>query len=215
MAKTISERKPVVALEFFSTVILRTVARILAGKELCRDPVFLNATNSYIAGNFMLGTLMLHMPFGATIRDMIAWPLCKYHQRTRQQRLLDIIKPVVAKRMQEESLGTLDESEFDGITMTLKLLREFPLAEGSDVSPTHTIAHEIRQLMWAAGQSPAITLTSMLFRLLSEPKYIEPLRKEAQEAVAKHGWNDDILNELPLQDSYIREVHRMQPLFTR
>ncbi|OCL14896.1 cytochrome P450, partial [Glonium stellatum] len=201
-----------VALEFFSAIILRTVARILAGKELCRDPAFLDATTSYIAGNFMLGTLMLHLPFKACIRDFLAWPLCKYHAKTRQQRLLDIIKPIVTKRMQEERLGTLDTTEFDGISVTLKLLKDFPLDK--NVSQTHTIAHEIRQLMWAAGQSPAITLTSMLFRLLSEPAYIEPLRKEAQAAVAKHGWNDEILRELPLQDSYIREVHRMQPLFT-
>lgn len=56
-------------------------------------------------------------------------------------------------------------------------------------------------------------ITQMLFHILDDPSYLEPLRREAEEAIAKHGWSEKIINSLPLQDSFIRENNRMYPIF--
>ncbi|KAL9119449.1 MAG: hypothetical protein Q9187_003996, partial [Circinaria calcarea] len=54
----------------------------------------------------------------------------------------------------------------------------------------------------------------MLFLILEDPSYLEPLRREVDDAIAKHGWSEKIINSLPLQDSFIREVNRMYPIFS-
>ena len=56
-------------------------------------------------------------------------------------------------------------------------------------------------------------ITQMLFHILNDPSYLELLRREAEDAIAKHGWSEKIINSLPLQDSFIREINRMYPIF--
>lgn len=209
------ESKSFNALTVMTSVSLRTMTRIIAGKELSRNEAFLNATTAYFDGNFLTGFLMLKMPFRGFLRDLLAWPLWKYHQHFRQYRLIEMIKPFIAKRMEDHKLGTYNNTEFDAVQCTLNILHEFPLDGHHRNTPLHTLSHETLQLIWASGQSPAISVTTMLFKLLEEQSYIAPLREEAQAAINKHGWNDPIFNELPKLDSFIRETHRLHPAFSR
>ncbi|KAI4858860.1 cytochrome P450 [Hypoxylon rubiginosum] len=208
------ESKSFNALTVMTSVSLRTMTRIIAGKELSRNEAFLNATTAYFDGNFLTGFLMLKMPFRGFLRDLLAWPLWKYHQHFRQYRLIEMIKPFIAKRMEDHKLGTYNNTEFDAVQCTLNILHEFPLDGHHRNTPLHTLSHETLQLIWASGQSPAISVTTMLFKLLEEQSYIAPLREEAQAAINKHGWNDPIFNELPKLDSFIRETHRLHPAFS-
>jgi hypothetical protein len=207
------EPKEVLALETLTSISLRIVARFIAGKELSRDQSFLDATNASFGGNFLVGFFMLHFPCRGIIRDIVAWPLWKYHKIFRQQRLIEIIKPVMAKRMLAHNDAVSEDAEYDAIQTLLDLLPEFPLDEDATNSPVHTLSHEILQLVWAAGQSPAISIAAVLFKLLDEPSYIQVLRNESQTTVEKNGWSDQILNELPVLDSFIRETHRVHPAF--
>lgn len=209
------ESKALPALDFLTAISLRTMTRIVAGKELARDEKFLKATTNYLNGNFMIGFIMLNLPFGRTVNDLLAWPLYKYHQHFRQQYVINMIKPFVTKRMEEHRLGTHEKREFDTIRATLNLLHEFPFDANARDSPAHTLSHETLQLVWAGGQSPAISAGSIVFKLLEEPAYIDPLREEAQAAIDRHGWADAIFNELPKLDSFIRETHRLHPVFSR
>ncbi|KAF2265004.1 cytochrome P450 [Lojkania enalia] len=208
-----TEPKEVLALESITSISLRIIARFIAGKELSRDQRFLDATNAYFGGNFLTGFLMLKLPFGAFLRDTIAWPLFKYHQKYRQQRLIEMIEPIMARRMKERDLMVEKPSEYDAIQTLLDLLDQFPLDESSKTSPLHTLSHEILQLVWAAGQSPAISAVAVIFKLLERSEYMQILTEEAQAAVAKYGWADLALNELPIMDSFIRETHRFHPAF--
>ncbi|CAJ2504433.1 Uu.00g118270.m01.CDS01 [Anthostomella pinea] len=204
------------ALDVITAVSLRTMTRIIAGKDLSSNKAFLEATAAYFNGNFLTGFIMLRMPLRGAIRDLLAWPLYKYHQHFRQQRLIEMIKPVIAKRMEYHQSGNNanNRGDLDTIQCTLNLLDSFPLDVNAKDSPLHTLAHETLQLIWAAGQSPAISTTAVLFKMLEEPSYIAPLREEARAAVEKYGWEDPILNELPKLDSFIRETHRLYPVFT-
>ncbi|KAH8197401.1 hypothetical protein TruAng_008424 [Truncatella angustata] len=208
------ESKRLPALDFLTAISMRTMARIIAGRELARDEVFLKATTNYLNGNFITGFIMLNLPIEGSLRDWVTWPLYKYHQHFRQQRVINMIKPFVAKRMEDHRLGIRGKGEFDTIDATLDLLHEFPFDPNARNSPVHTLAHETLQLVWAGGQSPAISAGSIVFKLLEEPSYVEPLREEAQAAVEKHGWTNAIFNELPKLDSFIRETHRLHPVFS-
>lgn len=201
----------ILAVHCLSRITLRVMSRIIAGKELSRNQRFLEAATSYFAGNFLTGSIMLKIPLPVKLRDIIAWPLCKYHQYYRQKPVLEIIKPVIAKRIEAEDFNHQSEAHFDAVHCALRLAKDFPFPDTSAHSRIQSLSQETLQLVWAGGQSPALSLCTVIFKLLAHPQYLEPLRNEAQTAVSKHGWNDAIFNELPMMDSFIRETNRVQP----
>ena len=84
---------------------LRTMTRINAGKELSRNEAFLIATKAYFNGNFPTEYFMLKLPCPGALRDFLVWPLYKYNQYYRQQRMIEMIKPVVVRRVENHQLG--------------------------------------------------------------------------------------------------------------
>ena len=55
----------------------------------------------------------------------------------------------------------------------------------------------------------------MFYRLLSNPEYIEPLRREIEVAVAEEGWTKAGLDKMYKVDSFLRETQRLDLLGTR
>jgi len=49
----------------------------------------------------------------------------------------------------------------------------------------------------------------VLYRLLSHPEYIEPLRKEVETVVAEEGWTKTGMENMHKIDSFIRETLRI------
>lgn len=54
------------------------------------------------------------------------------------------------------------------------------------------------------------TSTEVLYRLLENPKYLEPLRQEIEAAVAEEGWTKARMDRLHKLDSFLRETLRME-----
>ena len=54
----------------------------------------------------------------------------------------------------------------------------------------------------------AQTSTHVLYRLLTNPQYIEPLRQEVEAAVAEAGWTKDGMDKMRHLDSFLRETQR-------
>jgi hypothetical protein len=48
-----------------------------------------------------------------------------------------------------------------------------------------------------------------LYRLLSHPEYIEPLRQEVEAVVAKEGWTKAAMDKMHKIDSFMREMQRL------
>jgi Cytochrome P450 len=53
------------------------------------------------------------------------------------------------------------------------------------------------------------TFTQAFYRLLAHPEYIEPLRQEAESAVAKEGWTRAGMDQMHKIDSFVRETQRI------
>jgi hypothetical protein len=51
----------------------------------------------------------------------------------------------------------------------------------------------------------------MIFQILLEPQYLEPLRDEASKALKAHGYLEKFFSTLVQQDSFIREINRVYP----
>jgi cytochrome P450 len=133
-----------------------------------------------------------------------------YQKHVRQQRLFNIAKTHVIRRIEEENLGTRDSTEVDALQSALKLLSQ----DSSGSPPIDLLAAQLWQLTWAGAQSPTMTLANMLIKVLETPAHKEALHEEAKAAVESHGWSDAMLNNMPLMDSFIREVHRVCPIFS-
>jgi hypothetical protein len=47
-----------------------------------------------------------------------------------------------------------------------------------------------------------------LYRLLSHPEYVEPLREEVDAVVSKEGWTKGAIDKMHKIDSFFRETQR-------
>jgi len=59
------------------------------------------------------------------------------------------------------------------------------------------------------------TTTQVLYRLLANPEYIEPLRREVEAVVAEEGWTKAAMDKLHKIDSFLKETQRIDGLTTR
>ena len=59
------------------------------------------------------------------------------------------------------------------------------------------------------------TTTQVLYRLLANPEYIEPLRQEVDAVVAEEGWTKAAMDKMHKIDSFLKETQRVDGLTTR
>ncbi len=128
-----------------------------------------------------------------------------YFQRANQHKALNFVVEEFKSRINSSA-----KSNVDGIDWTLKLMKDFPAKPGKPL-PLLQMSHELVHLLGASHTPVGMTLTQMVWQMLARPEYLEPLRKEAEAAVAKVGFTDRIVEHLPLQDSFIREANRLYP----
>jgi hypothetical protein len=50
-----------------------------------------------------------------------------------------------------------------------------------------------------------------MYRLISHPEYIEPLRREVEAVVAEEGWTKAGMDKMRKMDSFLRETQRIDP----
>lgn len=56
------------------------------------------------------------------------------------------------------------------------------------------------------------TSTQVLYRLLANPEYIEPLRQEIEAVIAEEGWTKAGIDKMHKLDSVVRETQRIDSL---
>jgi hypothetical protein len=56
------------------------------------------------------------------------------------------------------------------------------------------------------------TFVNVLYRLLSNPEYVEPLRHDVETAVAEEGWTKAGMDKMHKIDSFVRETQRLDDL---
>jgi cytochrome P450 len=195
--------------ELANDLSLRTFTRALGDKHLCRDQKYIDAFNTWSRGNMVTGFITLMFPF-ESLRLAVTWPLALYQKHVRQQKLFNIAKSHIIRRLEEERLGTRDDTETDTLKSAIKLMATDPC----DPESINSLAAQLWQLTWAGAQSPTMTLANMFVRVLEKPEHGKALYEEARSAVERHGWGDAMLNHMSLMDSFIREVHRLYPILS-
>ncbi|KAI0157899.1 cytochrome P450 [Hypoxylon sp. FL1284] len=54
-----------------------------------------------------------------------------------------------------------------------------------------------------------MAMTQIIWQLVYRPEYLEPLRREAEDAVSQFGFTSKMIEHLHLQDSFIEESNRL------
>ena len=158
----------------------------------------------FVESIFVNALVIAKLPLGP-FRSWLAWPLSFLHRR-RLEKSLKILLPVVEKRIAERAASMKTSDRLDAIEWTLALSE----SEIEDEDPRR-LALELLHNLWAGSSAPGGLVTEMLFQVLIEPDYLEPLRNEAQDAVSQYGWSEKMLNSLHLLDSFIKEINRLFP----
>jgi len=74
------------------------------------------------------------------------------------------------------------------------------------------LARRLLIVSFSGVHTTGLTITQVLYRLLSHPEYIEPLRREVEAAVAEEGWTKSGMDKMHKLDSFIRETQRLDGL---
>jgi Cytochrome P450 len=104
-------------------------------------------------------------------------------------------------------------SEAKGVEKSVEALaRRFLLLNMSSVQPTSLVSG-IAPTFDAFDSYSRMrqTVIRVLYRLLSHPEYIEPLREEVEAVVAEEGWTRAGMDKMRKLDSFLRETQRIDP----
>ena len=152
----------------------------------------------------MNGLTLSMIPVGP-FRKLGSWVGSVGHRRNLH-RAVQMVLPKVSRRMTEEAHDDPKRSRLDAICWTMDLARYAP----GEYEP-YRIALQLLHNLWAGSAAPGGLVTQVVFQILMKPEYLGPLRSESAEVVSRYGLSDHALNNMPLLDSFIREINRLYP----
>jgi len=186
-------------------IVSRISCRILVGPSLCRNREYQEiALGSAI--NIMKTAMAVQLCPGPlkTIVSRIVTNLPSQIRRTRE-----LIRPLVEERFakMEQMGGKWDDGPSD---VLMGLMNE---AQG----PERTLEALTQRMLLvnvASIHTTSFTFMHILYRLMANPEYIDPLRQEVEVVVAEEGWTKNGIDKMNKIDSFIRESQRIDSLFT-
>ncbi|KAH9000278.1 cytochrome P450 [Lactarius akahatsu] len=192
-------------LETMRRVVSATSNRVFVGSPLCRDQGYLTL-NLNFAVNVMKFAMIIGM-FPKPLRPIVARLLSNLPSRIRQE--MEYIRPMVEERFarMEEFGDDWDDKPND---MLMWLMSESKGAERS----LEDLALRMLMVNFGAIHTTSQAFTIVLYRLLSNPEYIEPLRHEVETAVAEEGWTKAGMDKMHKIDSLLRESLRVDTILS-
>lgn len=191
-------------MQLCSTLMHRVTCRVLVGEELCRNPEWIRASLDFSGSVFTNGVILSTIPLGP-LRRWMSW-LGSFQHRRNLRKAMDLVVPVVQKRLRDMAEHPDSPRPADATQWTIELAGPEP----KERTPER-IAHQILQNLWAGSGAPGGMLTQLVYQVLWQPQYLEPMREEIRQAVEEHGWTDKMLNNIPKVDSFLRETNRLHP----
>ncbi|KAH9992075.1 cytochrome P450 [Russula vinacea] len=191
-------------LQTLQRVICRTTNRIFVGVPLCRDHDY-QTLNLTFAVNVMTSAMIIGL-LPKPLKPIVSRMLSNLPAQIQQE--IEFIRPMVEERLakMEEYGDDWDDKPND---MLMWLMSE---AKGVERS-VEGLARRLLFINFASIHTTSLTLTQVLYRLLTNPEYIEPLREEVDAVIA-----EEVGRKLDRQmhkiDSFLRETQRLGGLGT-
>lgn len=197
-------------------IVSRAANRVFCGKELCRNPEFLENTRLYAVETFATGFKLKLVPQWL---HPIAGPLVARPVKRCLAVCQRICAPVIDKRLRNMLDPELAKN-FEAPNDTLQWLLE-DLVELAKTNPKELdISLNVRRLMtlnMVAIHTTSITITDTLLDMYSHPeaeRYVAGLREECERVLTESDgkWSKDAVNKLVRVDSVIRETMRFSSM---
>ncbi|KAI0455767.1 cytochrome P450 monooxygenase [Xylaria acuta] len=197
------EWKTFKTVDLFIMISHRVVSRLLAGEELSRDEDFIHLSLKFGDSVFVTGLIISQLPLGP-FRGIVGWLIALYH-RWMLYRIVRVVEPVIARRMSEARTSKTVPRYDDSIEWAIKL-NDPPQRD------SRTITLEMLHILEAAAGAPGAMMSEMIYQLLVEPHYFQPLRDEIRDARKGARSTDETIQKLRLMDSFLMETNRMYPV---
>lgn len=194
--------KEITVADTISHLTNQVACRTLVCRELSRNAKFLKASMNFQQSIFIHAMIIIRIPI-RPLREIFTRLAALSHKRILRL-AMEILEPVVSKRIEKRHVGDPSGEENDGISWTLDLTKD------EDMDP-HRLSLEVLHNLFAGSLAPGALITEMIFQVLMSPQLLHDLRQEAQQAILKYGWTEKLLKDLLLQDSFIRELNRVYP----
>ncbi|KAF8477701.1 cytochrome P450 [Russula ochroleuca] len=190
-------------LETLQRVICRATNRIFVGVPLCRDYDY-QTLNLTFAVNVVKFGLVISL-FPKPLKPIVSRMLSNLPSQIQQE--IEFIRPMVEERFakMEEYGDDWDDKPND---LLMWLMNE---AKGVERS-VEGVARRLLLVNFAAIHSTSLTFTQVLYRLLANPEYIEPLREEVDAVIKEEGWTKAGIDKMHKLDSFLRETQRLDGL---
>jgi len=186
-------------METLQRVICSATNRIFVGVPLCRNPDY-HKLNLTFAINVMKYATIISL-FPKTLKPIVARMLSNLPSQIQQE--IEFIRPMVEERFAKmEKFGEDWDKPND---MLMWLMSE---ARGEERS-VEGLARRLLTVNFVAIHSTSQAFTLVLYRLLSHPEYIEPLREEVEAVIAEEGWTKAGMDKMHKMDSFVRETLRL------
>ncbi|KAF8471577.1 cytochrome P450 [Russula ochroleuca] len=169
-------------------VICRTTNRIFVGVPLCRDYDYLTLNLTF--GESVFKSAMILNLFPKPLKPIVFRMISNVPSQIQQE--IEFIRPMVEERFAKMEQYGGDWDDKPGVERSV---------EG--------LARRLLTINIAATSLTSLTLTQALYRLLANPKYIEPLRQEVDAVIKEEGWTKAGMDKMYKIDSFIRETLRV------
>jgi len=190
--------------ETLQRVICGATNRVFVGAPLCRNRDYQHLTLTFAVNVMKYATILSFVP--RPLKRIVARMLSNLPSQVRQE--VEFIRPMV-----EERFAKMEEFGDDWDKPNDMLMWLMDEAKGVERS-LEGVARRLLIVNFAAIHSTSQTFTQVLYRLLANPQYIEPLRQEVEAVVAEEGWTKVAMDKLHKIDSFLKETQRVDGLTT-
>jgi len=172
------------------------------GTPLCKNRDYYQLVMEFTGDALKVAAILNMCP--KILKPIVVRMIANLPSKIRQ--MVEFIRPLVEERQKkmEEFGETWDDAPND---MLMWLMYE---AKGVEKSP-EGLARRLLMANMAALHTTSLTVTRVLYRLISHPEYIEPLRQEVEAVVAEEGWTKAGMDKMRKIDSFLRETQRIDP----
>lgn len=185
-------------------VVARATSRLFVGLPLCRNKGYLDLIIRYTGIVGMSARLLALFP--SFIKPSVARFMTPLPGTFKQA--VQYLEPIVEdhRAKLKEHGSKWEDKPIDLITWILET------ATGTDLETRNVIIRVLR-FNFAALHTTGMTFTFALYHLAAEEKkYLQPLRDEIDEIVARDGWSKASVEKMRRLDSFMRESHRFHGL---
>ncbi|KZL66609.1 cytochrome P450 monooxygenase [Colletotrichum tofieldiae] len=188
-------------------LIARLSARVFLGdEEVTRNASWLRITKEYTVNSFLAThEIRKYPPF---LRSIIHWFLPRAQLVRAQLRIAEsIIAPVIARRRAEKTSPTIANHVKKERSDSIEWLEQLSQARKLNYSAA---ALQLN-LAISAIHTTTDLLTQVMYELMMNPEYIQPLRDEILDVAPDGELKHSSLYTLELMDSVIKEAQRLKP----